>query len=88
MKCYFAYNKDTKQKVLIPFCYGSLHRNDKKCCTCVDYPTTAAGFEKKLYNEEVEKLRDQIKHLLEFQEHMLKENNELHRVITKLAKRK
>lgn len=90
MKCYFAYDEQTGNRVLIPGCYGSLHREDKAMCTCNDYPSyanTFSQYEKQVYNEEIKKLKNIIKELESDNKHLYGENSALHRVIIKLKKK-
>lgn len=80
MRCYFTWDEQTQQKILIPFCFGSLHRNDKLCCTCPD-PVKSENQSKK------EAVRKEIKELTEANEILQKENNALIRIIEKLTKK-
>lgn len=79
-KCHYIYDEEIG-KVLIPGCYGMLHTEDMNFCTCRDYPETAAQFEKREYNETVNKLKAENKELK-------KENALLNRIIKKLCQRK
>ena len=63
MKCHFVYDKKTGEKLLIPFCYGSMHREDLECCTCS--PTfTFHQFEKQAYNKKLTEAKEWIDFLL------------------------
>tara|TARA_B100002049_G_scaffold145952_1_gene108413 strand:+ start:6087 stop:6347 length:261 start_codon:yes stop_codon:yes gene_type:complete len=37
MVCHYVKDPDTGEKILIPGCYGSLHQEDKSCCTCYSH---------------------------------------------------
>lgn len=66
MKCHYVYDK-VHGKILIPGCWGSLHQEDKSCCTCNDTPSSFAAFEKKEYREKLKllqaELKDQSEHI-------------------------
>ncbi len=78
-RCRFIYDEQTRKKVLIPGCYGSLHRDDLSCCTCNGLHSFKQ-YERKEFNDEVRQLRQE-------RDALLKENNQLHRIIQKLSKR-
>jgi len=64
MRCHFIWDEETKQKILIPGCYGSLHREDMKCCTCyVKTDKSAKQFEKEEYNKTVTELTERLEYL-------------------------
>lgn len=77
-RCRFIYDEQTRKKVLIPGCYGSLHRDDLSGCTCQSNHTPKT-YERKEYNDEVNRIR------LE-RDILLKDNNQLHRIIQRLTK--
>lgn len=77
MRCHYTFDEKLQKKILIPGCYGSLHEEDKSCCTCDVHPQTLASFENKEYNERVNGLIEENKILH-------KKVNELHRIIEKL----
>jgi len=49
MKCYYAFDEVSNQKVLIPGCMAVAHSNEIDDCTCGDW--SFLSFEKKRYNE-------------------------------------
>lgn len=68
MKCYYTFDKVTKQKVLIPGCMSVVNSNDIDYCTCTD---SFKQFENKRYNEileeknkEIQSLRSELKRLV------------------------
>jgi hypothetical protein len=63
MKCHFIWDAQLKEKVLIPECYGSLHRDDLSCCTCKRREKSVKEFENDLYNKKVNEQADQIDYL-------------------------
>ena len=75
MDCYFAWDPKTNTKVLIPGCYGSLHREDKAMCTCKAYIP-----DQRLDTSEQKLLREEVKFLQQ-------ENKQLIRLLEKLTKR-
>lgn len=77
MRCYFIWDEETNQKVLIPGCYGSLHREDLSCCNCPKPNKSLKQFEKEEYNKIVNKLQDDL-------DYLQKEYNSLLRIINKL----
>ena len=88
MKCYFAFDKVRKVKVLIPMCYGSLHQEDLSCCQCQDFPLTYADFEKKAFNEKVALLNREIEELRATVAILKTDNYALMRVLERLGKLK
>lgn len=77
MRCHFVLDEQSKKKVLIPGCYGSLHREDLSCCTCPK-PIKSA---KQLQNESDNK---RIKELEADLDYLHKEYDKLLRIITRL----
>lgn len=71
-KCHFTYVDGVKY--FIPGCYSSMHEEDKRNCTCVDYE----DFEKDRYNKVVKDLKNENKYLSD-------ENKRLIRIIDKLT---
>jgi hypothetical protein len=88
MKCFFTIDPLRGNKVLIPYCYGSLHQEDLSCCTCSDHPMTYAQFEKALYNEKISELNKEIEELKFLADTMKKDNYQLIRIIEKLTNKK
>ena len=79
MRCYYHFDEETKQKVLIPQCWAVVHSYDKRDCTCV--PDTFAQFEKERYNKvlsekslEINGMRDIIDKLNKRVEFLTKKN--------------
>lgn len=77
MRCYFAWDEETKQKILIPWCYGSMHQEDLSCCTCAKPNKSQKQFEKEEYNKKVNELNEEL-------EHLRKEYNVLLKIIEKI----
>lgn len=77
-KCHYIYT-EKGEKVLIPECWSVVISGDIRDCTCRQ--NTFAEYEKERYNEEVTKLRQEIKDLE-------KENAQLYRIIRKLTNKK
>lgn len=76
MKCHYIYTEQG-EKILIPGCMAVAVSGRMEDCTCRH--ETFASYERKKYNEEVRKLRQEIKDLE-------KENAWLNRIIKKLTK--
>lgn len=74
MRCHFYWDEETKQKILIPGCYGSMHREDLSCCTCGQFNKSIKQYEKEEYNKHVSELQDEI-------DYLQKENNRPIRII-------
>lgn len=79
MKCHYTYTEDG-EKVLIPGCMAVAVSGDIEDCTCRS-EMTFEQFERKRYNEILNRLQSEIKDLEE-------ENAELNRVICKLTRGK
>lgn len=79
MKCHYIYT-DKGEKVLIPCCWSVVISGDMSLCTCRS-EHSPYQYETRRYNEEVERLRNEIKGLES-------ENAYLNRVIKKLTKKK
>jgi len=62
MKCHYIYDKEAG-KVLIPNCLAVVHSNDMRDCTCRDFPETFNQFERKEYNNKLNKQNIYIKEL-------------------------
>lgn len=78
MKCHYVYDT-IAGKVLIPGCWGVANGDSVEFCTCeTSYIMSFKEFERKEYNEEVKKLRDEIKRLE-------KDNFSLWRIIKRLG---
>jgi len=60
MKCYHTIDPKTLKKVFIPMCYGTVHSFDLKDCCCEE-PLTEYHFEKKRFNEMIEKKNNTIR---------------------------
>jgi len=61
MKCYFAFDEETNQKVLIPGCMSVVHSDDIEDCTCYEF--TYSKFEKERYNKLLNERNQEIKEL-------------------------
>lgn len=61
MKCYFAFDEEKNQKVLIPGCRSVVHSNDIEDCTCQEL--TYSKFEKERYNKILNERNQEIKEL-------------------------
>jgi hypothetical protein len=82
MRCYFVWDEVTKQKILIPGCYGSahwIHLNDTSHCCCPKPEKTFKKFEKEEYNKTIRQLADDLQYLK-------KEYNSILRILQKLNK--
>lgn len=79
MKCHYTYTEDG-MKVLIPYCWPVVLSGDMRDCICRQ-EQTFNQFEKKIYNEKVKALQQEIKDLE-------KENADLNRIIKKITKKK
>lgn len=84
MKCYFTIDPKNGNKVLIPGCYGSLHRDNLSCCTCRDSALTYNQFEKAQYNIKVGELNKDIEELRSIVKQLRKDNYQLIRIIEKV----
>ena len=84
MKCHYIYDEKLG-KVLIPYCWSVVHSGDIRDCTCdTDMENlTFAGFERKRYNEELEKRNNIIKEIRNENKYLHKE---LKRHVTLLSK--
>lgn len=49
MKCYFHFDEESKQRILIPGCWSVVHSNDIEDCTCNNL--TFYQFERQRYND-------------------------------------
>ena len=84
MKCHYVYDNVSKQKILIPECWEVVRSNDISRCTCRDEDLTFAQFERKRYNEELEKRNAIIKELKADNKHLY---SELKRHVDLLSKK-
>lgn len=79
MKCHYIYT-EKGEKVLIPGCWAVVNSGDMSLCTCRE-EHSPSWYEKQRYNEEVKRLKQEIKELEN-------ENASLNRIIKKLTKNK
>lgn len=79
MKCHYIYT-EKGEKVLIPGCWDVVISGDMSRCTCLE-EHSPSWYEKQRYNEEVKRLKQEIKELEN-------ENAFLNRTIRKLTKKK
>lgn len=77
MKCHYTYDEKGK-KYFIPMCYGTIHTQRMEDCCCHD-PLTDHHFEKKRFNQVVQKKNQTI-------QCQQSEINHLKNVIIKLNK--
>lgn len=76
MKCHYVYDKESMKKVLIPGCWSVVLSDNIKDCSCSDEDITYAQFERKKYNEEIEKRNIIIKELRSDVEYLKKNLDE------------
>lgn len=79
MKCHYIYT-EKGEKVLIPGCWDVVNSGDMSLCTCREEHTPSL-YEKQRYNEEVKRLKQEIKELET-------ENAFLNRIIRKITNNK
>lgn len=86
MKCHYIYDEKLG-KVLIPYCWSVVHSGDIRDCTCYQdmENLSFAGFERRRYNEELEKRNNIIKELRKENKYL---HTELKRHVTLLSKLK
>ena len=72
MKCYFHFDEESKQKVLIPGCWSVVHSNDIEDCNCSN--TTFSQFEKQRYNEV---LKEKCKIISEYEKEIIRLNKRI-----------
>ncbi len=82
MKCYYAFDEHTGQKVLIPGCMNVVHSNDIKDCTCGDW--SFSSFEKKRYNE---LLNERNRVISELEKEVIRLNKLLEKLYNKANKK-
>lgn len=72
MKCHYSYyiEKGKKRRVLLPGCMNAVHSNNINDCICQD-PLTGLKFEKKIYNEVVNRLENEILELKKENKHLI-----------------
>lgn len=80
MKCHYIYT-DRGEKVLIPVCWPVVLSGDMSQCTCRRDKHSSYQYEKDKFNEEVKRLKQDIKDLEA-------ENAFLNRIIRKITKKK
>lgn len=61
MKCYYAFDEQTGQKVLIPGCMSVVQSEDVEDCVCTT--DTFSAFEKERYNKVLQEKCNAIKYL-------------------------
>lgn len=84
MKCHYVYD-EIAGKVLIPGCWSVVMSDDIRDCTCRDEDLTFSQYERKRYNEELEKRNAIIKELRADNKYL---RSELKRHVTLLGKKR
>lgn len=69
MRCYFTYDENTGEKVLIPGCWGTVHSGDMADCLCDDTFVSFKEMERKEFRE---KLQACNKEILELQKQIIR----------------
>lgn len=76
MKCYFVYDDESGEDVLIPMCYNVVHSNNIEDCTC---RPRYKSFEKEEYKKALKEMQDKI-------DFLQNENQRLNNLIKKYKK--